>query len=193
MKNLIEIISYDERWPSEFRRVGALLRTAMGEMAVRIDHIGSTSVPGLAAKDVIDIQATVAILDREAISTALTTLGYAIVPGIDSDHIPPGRQDSAEEWRKYIFRGPVGERRINLHVRQVGRANQRYALLFRDYLRADPSVLTTYGQIKAALARLHPNDFDAYYDVKDPVCDIIMAAAERWALATNYAPGPSDL
>jgi len=71
--------------------------------------------------------------------------------------------------------------------------NQRYPLLFRDYLRADPRVVGAYGQIKEALARLHPHDADAYYDVKDPVCDIIVAAAELWAVETSYTPGPSDL
>jgi GrpB-like predicted nucleotidyltransferase (UPF0157 family) len=80
-----------------------------------------------------------------------------------------------------------------LHVRQVGRANQRYALLFRDYLRADAQVMGAFAQIKETLARLHPTDAEAYYDVKDPVCDLIMAAAERWATAISYAPGPSDV
>jgi len=78
-------------------------------------------------------------------------------------------------------------------MRQVGRANQRYALLFRDYLRADPDVTRSYAMIKEGLARLHPEDFDGYYEVKDPVCDIIIAAAERWAGETNYTPGSTDL
>jgi GrpB-like predicted nucleotidyltransferase (UPF0157 family) len=65
--------------------------------------------------------------------------------------------------------------------------------LFRDYLRADARARDAYAQIKEALARLHPDDVEAYYDVKDPVCDIIAAAAEWWAVATDYAPGPSDL
>jgi GrpB-like predicted nucleotidyltransferase (UPF0157 family) len=72
-------------------------------------------------------------------------------------------------------------RRVNLHVREEGRANQRYALIFRDYLRADPLAAGAYAQIKLALARLHPTDQEAYYDVKDPVCDIIIGAAELWA------------
>ena len=90
------------------------------------------------------------------------------------------------------FWAPEGQRRIHLHVRQTGRANQRYALLFRDYLRAAPTTAAAYGQIKEALARLHPEDEGAYYDVKDPVCDFIADAAERWAAATGYVPGPSD-
>ena len=194
MKNLIEIVSYDERWPQEFRSIGMPLRQAMGELALRIDHIGSTSVPGLAAKDVIDVQVTVARLDVGVIGAALASLGYTLLEGFNRDHVPPGREgDGVEEWSKLLFSPPPGQRRTNLHVRQVGRANQRYALLFRDYLRADAMAAGAYGQIKEALARLHPNDVEAYYDVKDPVCDIIMAAAEQWAGAAGYVVGPSDL
>ncbi len=193
MTQLIAILPYAAQWPMEFRAIGAPLRKALGDLALRVDHIGSTSVPGLAAKDVIDIQVTVAALDVEPLTQALAPLGYTLYPPADHDHVPPGHDDPPEEWRKLFFRPPEGQRRTNLHVRQAGRANQRYALLFRDYLRVDPQARGAYQQIKEALARLHPDDVDAYYDVKDPVCDIVMAAAERWATATSYAPAPSDL
>lgn len=193
MKNLIKVEPYNPHWPDEFRRIGLPLRAALGDLALRVDHIGSTAVPGLVAKDVIDVQLTVVSLDAGALIPALATLGYTLWEGITGDHQLPGRTDPPEEWRKLFFRAPEGQRRTNLHVRQAGRANQRYALLFRDYLRIDPLVTGAYGQIKEALARLHPDDLDAYYDVKDPVCDIIMAAAERWAGETSYMPGPSDL
>lgn len=133
------------------------------------------------------------MLDAAALQESLAPLGYTLLERIEDDHIPPGWPEPPEEWRKCFFRGPEGERRINLHVRQTGRANQRYPLLFRDYLRAAPHVRDTYGHIKEALARLHPDDFDAYYDVKDPACDLIIAAAELWAAQTHYTPGPSDL
>ncbi len=190
----IEIMPYNPRWPQEFRAIATTLREALGGLALRIDHIGSTSVPGLAAKDVIDLQVTVAALDAEALSQALTPLGYTLYGPADHDHLPPGHEDDApEEWNKLFFRAPEGQRRTNTHIRQAGRANQRYALLFRDYLRADPLACGGYERVKQALAHLHPDDVDAYYDVKDPVCDIIMAGAERWASATEYTPGPADL
>ena len=63
-------------------------------------------------------------------------------------------------------------RRVNLHVRVAGRANQRYPLLFRDYLRANAVAREAYAEVKRELARLHPADVDAYYAIKDPVCDI---------------------
>ncbi len=192
MGNAIAIVPYDERWPAGFGRIGTALREALGGLAVRIDHIGSTAVPGLAAKDVIDVQVTVAELDAAAIATALASLGYALRDDITRDHVPPGRDDVPAEWRKLYFQAPAGQRRTHLHVREAGRANQRYALLWRDFLRAAPTTAAAYGQVKAALARLHPDDQAAYYHVKDPVCDIIIDAAERWAAETGYVPGPSD-
>jgi GrpB-like predicted nucleotidyltransferase (UPF0157 family) len=187
------ISPYDDCWPAEFRRIGVPLRAALGSLALRIDHIGSTAVPGLAAKDVIDMQVTVTALDEAALVRALTPLGYTLRGDITCDHIPPGQDDSPVEWRKLYFQPPVGQRRSHLHVREAGRANQRYALLFRDYLRAAPASAAAYAQIKEALARRRPEDQDAYYEVKDPVCDIIIDAAERWAVATGYAPGRPDL
>ena len=192
MGNRITIVPYDERWPAEFRRIGTALRSSLDGLAVRIDHVGSTAVPGLAAKDVIDVQVTVAELDAAAIAAALAPLGYALRDDVTRDHVPPGRDAAPGEWRKLYFRAPEGQRRTHLHVRQAGRANQRYALLFRDYLRAAPATAAAYARVKEALACLHPEEQDAYYDVKDPVCDVIIAAAERWAAATGHVPGPSD-
>lgn len=192
MTATIQIVPYDPDWPAAFRRLAAPLRAALGDVAVRVDHIGSTAVPGLAAKDIIDIQVTVAALDAAALVPLLAPLGYRPRADITSDHAPPGWDAAPEEWRKLYFRAPDSQRRTHLHARQAGRANQRYALLFRDYLRADPAAAAAYAQVKIALARLHPDDADAYYAIKDPVCDIIMAAAARWAAAPGYAPGPPD-
>jgi GrpB-like predicted nucleotidyltransferase (UPF0157 family) len=191
MRNLANV-SYDERWPDEFARIAQPLRNALGALALRIDHIGSTAVPGLAAKDIIDIQVTVATLDAPALVAALAPIGYTLREDITGDHLPPGRADAPEEWAKLYFRAPDGQRPTHLHVRRAGHANQRYALLFRDYLRATPSSARAYAQVKQALARLHPHDIYAYYAVKDPVCDLIMDAAEQWAATTGYTPGPSD-
>jgi GrpB-like predicted nucleotidyltransferase (UPF0157 family) len=187
----IAIVPPDPRWPAEFQALAGPLRAALGGRALRIDHIGSTAVLDLPAKDIIDIQVTVAALDA-GIAAALAPLGYTRIPTIDRDHQPPGHTDPPADWAKQIYRPPAGQRPTNLHIRQAGRANQRYALLFRDYLRVDAPAREAYAQIKAALARRHPDDGDAYYAVKDPVCDLIMGAAERWAAATDYTPGPSD-
>ena len=109
-----------------------------------------------------------------------------------TDHVPPGGDADPTQWQKWVFQ-PRGGRRINLHVRIEGRANQRYALLFRDYLRANPLVARAYEQVKAGIIKYHPEeDMDAYYDIKDPVCDIIMGGAEVWAEASAWVVGGSD-
>ncbi len=127
---MVTIVPYQSTWPDEFQRLGGVLRGSLGDLALRIDHIGSTSIPGLAAKDRIDIQVTVEDLDP-AIEGALRNIGYHWLEHV-TDHAPIGIESHARDWIKWVFKPPAGQRPTNLHVR---RANQRYALLFRDYLR----------------------------------------------------------
>lgn len=190
----IEIVPYQARWADEFREVAAPLRAALGGLALRIDHIGSTAVPGLAAKDVLDLQITVAALEPvAALAAALDAAGgYRLRADILGDHRPAGDAHADEHWQKRYFREPAGGRPTHIHVRVEGHANQRYALLFRDFLRADPLAMGGYAAAKRALAALHPDDAGAYYAVKDPICDVVMAGAEVWARATGWRPGPSD-
>jgi GrpB-like predicted nucleotidyltransferase (UPF0157 family) len=197
---MVEIIPYKETWPDEFKQIGAVIRNTLGRLAVRIDHIGSTSVPGLASKDIIDVQLTVQSFEIfEPVQTALESVGYVLRPGVvsdhrPSDHRPPGAYPLDPDWEKRYFRPPPEQRRTHLHARASGRANQRYALLFRDYLRSHPESAAAYAELKRRLARYCGSETDhtAYVEVKDPVCDIIMSAAEDWASASNWQPGPTD-
>lgn len=189
----IEIVAYDEGWPSAFLALAQPLRQAVGGDAARIDHIGSTSVPGLAAKDVIDVQVTVVELAGDtAWARALASLGYREATAVTRDHVPALAGGTAGDWEKRYFRPPPALRRMHLHVRAAGRANQRYPLLFRDYLRSNEAAATTYGAIKTTLAARHGDDVDYYYAVKDPVCDLIIGAAEEWAARSDWRVGPSD-
>jgi GrpB-like predicted nucleotidyltransferase (UPF0157 family) len=187
---MITIVPYQSAWPDEFLLLGGILRQALGKLVLRIDHIGSTSIPGLAAKDRIDIQVTVESLDP-AVEQALNRIGYTRLKYL-SDHLPPGSVGPASDWAKWVFQPPAAQRPTNLHVRVAGRANQRYALLFRDYLRANPATAQAYGQVKSALAKYHAENDDAYYEVKDPVCDIIIGGAEIWAAVIQWTAGPTD-
>jgi GrpB-like predicted nucleotidyltransferase (UPF0157 family) len=144
----------------------------------------------LDAKDVIDIQITVAALDDQIIS-AMAALGYTRREGIGRDHRPPTFVGPESDWEKLYFRPPAGQRHTNTHVRAQGRANQRYALLFRDYLRAHPATADAYAELKRRLAE-HLADPETYPDVKDPAVDLIYFAAEAWAAATDWRPGPAD-
>lgn len=183
----IEIAPYSDAWPKEFERLARRLRTILGDRALRIDHIGSTSVQGLAAKDRIDIQVTVASLDD---ANPLGAAGYEDFD-ICEDHRPPGAGGPDEDWAKRFFNTPDTERTANIHVRVDGRANQRYALLFRDYLRSHPAAADAYAELKRRLAAELRNA-TLYPDVKDPACDLIIFAAEDWARAIGWEPGPSD-
>ena len=109
------------------------------------------------------------------------------------DHVTRGAPETESEWSKWFYRPAAGQRSAHVHIREAGRLNQRYPLLFRDYLRTHPDAAGAYALVKVALARYHANDVDAYYDVKDPVCDIIMAGAEEWAAATHWQPEPADI
>jgi GrpB-like predicted nucleotidyltransferase (UPF0157 family) len=188
---LIEIVDYRDGWPGEFRALAGRIRTALGEDAIRIDHIGSTAVPGLAAKDVIDLQITVERIEH-TIGLRLAGSGFVRRQPISVDHRPPGTAIPDMELQKELFVNADGERRANIHVRVAGRFNQRYPLLCRDYLRAHPLAAAAYAQVKRALAQHLGHDVEAYYDVKDPVFDILMTGAEAWAAATGWSPGGSD-
>ena len=188
---MIEIMEYKESWPTEFQEIASVLRQGLGQLAIRIDHIGSTSVPGLAAKDIVDIQITVAGLDDQVMS-AMNALGYQHPEGIWRDHVPPGFIGPDIHWQKFFFRPPHGQRPTNTHVRVQGRANQRYPLLFRDYLRAHSATAKAYAQLKQRLGQ-HLADPDMYSYVKDPAVDLIYFSAEKWAADTGWEQGLSDV
>ena len=187
---MVEILEYQPRWVAEFRSIAEGLRRALGEIALRIDHIGSTSVPGLAAKDIIDVQVSVSDLSDRVVA-AIESLGYVHRSGVVEDHVPPLMTADREQWRKLYFREGEGERSVHIHVRVLGRSNQRYALLFRDYLRAHPETAAAYGELKRRLARIAP-DSATSADTKDPVCDLVIFPAEQWAARTAWRPGVSD-
>jgi GrpB-like predicted nucleotidyltransferase (UPF0157 family) len=190
----ITISSYDARWPGEFRAIAATLRAALGDRALRIDHIGSTAVSGLAAKDKIDIQVTVRdFASIASIVAAISAVGYISVGEmIMHDHRPPSSVGPEADWEKSLLSALPERRPTNIHIRAAGRPNQRYPLLFRDYLRCHPVALGAYAEIKRQLARYHPDDQDFYYDIKDPVCDVIIDAAEEWAQHSNWQQESSD-
>lgn len=187
----IVITPYRTDWPAEFQALARRLRDALGSAALRIDHIGSTSVPGLAAKDIIDVQVTVAELTDE-ITNALIEAGFLPNDRYLRDHVPPGMSaEPAEAWSKLFFRPANGARAANIHVRVAGRPNQRFALLFRDYLRANPPCADAYAELKRLLADKLA-DPATYPDVKNPAVDQIYFAAEAWAALVGWQPGPAD-
>ncbi len=189
---MIEIVAYKPSWPLEFAELGSRLRAALGDRALTIHHIGSTSVPGLDAKDVIDVQITVSSLEDAALKPALERAGFVWREDINRDHAPPGMTVPDVEFEKRYAKAPDSARPTHIYVRVAGRWNQRYALLCRDYLRSHAGAANAYAEIKRQLARYFPNDAEAYYDIKDPVFDVIMAGAEDWASFTNWTPDTTN-
>jgi GrpB-like predicted nucleotidyltransferase (UPF0157 family) len=179
-KPVIHVGDYDPAWPARFAEIGAVLRRALGDVALRIDHIGSTSVPGLAAKAIIDIQISVIRLEPvDPFRDRLLGLGLVY------------RADNPERTKRY-FREAPGQPRTHIHVRRSGSFSEQFPLLFRDFLRVDRQAAADYVSVKRALARLHPHDGQAYTDAKAAICWEIIHRADEWAQQNGWEPGPSD-
>jgi dephospho-CoA kinase len=181
------VVGYDPTWPTQFDRLAARLRLAGGNAVGRVDHIGSTAVPALPAKDVIDIQVTVDSLDEaDALAPALTAAGFPALPGVlgDTPHDPP---DPAA-WGKRLHQAADPGRPANVHLRVAGSPGWRFALLFRDWLRADDASREDYAAVKRRLAAEHPDARAAYVLAKEPWFAAAVPAAEDWAARTGWRP-----
>lgn len=176
----IEIAEYDAAWPVLFGEIGGTLRAALGAVALRVDHIGSTAVPGLAAKRIIDVQISVAALEPiEAVKDPLELLGYVY------------RADNPERTKRY-FREAPGSRQTHLHVRRSGSFSQQIPLLLRDYLRCHADAAAEFATVKRRLAGQFPFDGAGYTDAKAPYVWEIIRRADEWAQMQGWEPGPSD-
>src|SRR5262245_42973596 len=176
------VVPYDDEWPRLFREQAARIRAAIGEVALRIDHVGSTSVAGLAGKPVIDMQISVAALEPVApFRVPLESLGYVF------------RAADPERTKRY-FREPPGQRRTHIHVRRLGSWNEQFALLFRDYLREHPDASRRYAELKRQLAAQYnqPEQRAQYTDAKDPFVWQTMYPANLWGRRTGWEPGAPD-
>lgn len=178
----------DPGWPGEAERLVRRVRTAAGSLARRVDHIGSTSIPGLAAKDRIDLQLTVdSWTDADAVRPALQRVGFVHLPDLADDSPKPGDPDPAH-WRKQTYASADPGRHANLHVRLDASPGVRYALLFRDWLRAEPAERADYETLKRGLAEAFARDTGVagYAEAKDPWFTAAHERSERWASATGW-------
>jgi GrpB-like predicted nucleotidyltransferase (UPF0157 family) len=170
----IEVVPYDSGWPAAFDLEASRLRTALGPLALRIDHHGSTSVPGLAAKPVIDIQVSVAALQPLApYRERLEAIGYVHVPDPDDSFCP-------------FFHRPEGWPHTH-HVHLVGHGGteERRTLAFRDYLRQHSDVAGEYERLKRRLAaqftESRPESLEAYAHGKSAFVERVVALALQGA------------
>jgi GrpB-like predicted nucleotidyltransferase (UPF0157 family) len=160
----IVITDYDPRWPHDFEREAAKIRAALGPRALTLEHTGSTSVPGMTAKPVIDILLVVAdSADEDSYAPALAAAGYVL-------------RIREPDWLEHrMFKGVDPE--VNLHVFSAGCPEIDRMLLFRDWLRTHPDDRELYQQTKLDLARREWRCVQDYADAKSEVIREIMTRA----------------
>ncbi len=176
-----ELVPFNPDWSDDAGRIIKRIQTACGSKALRVDHIGSTAVEGMDAKDVVDIQITVESLDvADEIAESLANAGYPRKPQITSD---VAHSDDPTLWQKRLHGAADPGRPANVHIRVDGWPNQRFALLFVDWLRANPGVRQEY--LKAKRAALAARD---YAEAKEPWFLDAYVRALTWAESTGWRP-----
>ena len=185
------LVPSDPTWPDQARRIIERIKTAVGPKALRVDHIGSTAVPGLDAKDVIDVQVTVeSIAVADELEDALTDIGYPRVVGISTDvPKPDGRstmpefnhRDDPALWHKRFHASADPGRPANVHMRVMGWPGQQFALLFPAWLAANPAAREDYLAAKRQ-AEVAPD----YVEAKEPWFLDAYRRAWEWADATGW-------
>ena len=167
----VHVVAPDPSWPDEFRREGDDIKGALRSLAVAVHHIGSTSVPGMFAKPIIDI--LVEVSDSEALDRAvgnLERLGYE------------GLGEYGIKGRRYFRKSDrSGTRTHHLHAFQQNDPHVQRHLAFRDYLIAHPDVAAEYSMLKQELAARYPYNIEAYMDGKDPFIKAHEAEALVWS------------
>ncbi|MFC3500340.1 dephospho-CoA kinase [Micromonospora krabiensis] len=182
----VELTEPDPTWPQQYVRLAARIRHALAPMDLRLDHIGSTAVPGLAATDAIDIQLTVPTL-ADADGPLAERLADAGFPRVPQERWDGPRSAGSGRWEKRLHGSADPGRPVNLHIREAGSPGWRYALLTRDHLRADPDQRAAYLLLKRELAASAP-DSATYTTAKDPWFDEEHLRAEEWAARTGWRP-----
>jgi GrpB-like predicted nucleotidyltransferase (UPF0157 family) len=160
----VVVVDYDPLWPALFAREAARIGAALGPRVLRLEHAGSTSVPGLPAKPIIDMVLAVAdSADEAAYVPALEAVGYVL------------RIREPDWFEHRLFKGP--DTAVNLHVFSAGCTEIARTLAFRDWLRANPADRDLYAATKRELAARRWKYVQHYADAKTPVIQAIMARA----------------
>lgn len=179
------VLRCDPAWLATGARITARIRNALGEWGVRVDHIGSTAVTGLLAKDVIDVQVGVRQLsdaDDPGFVGALAAAGYPRVEGIHGDNPKDGSL-----WPKRFHGGCDPGRIVHVHVRETGSPGWVWALRFRDWMRADAAARAEYAALKESIVA-NPSGWDDYPERKEPWFDAIHERVHAWAEQTRWSP-----
>ncbi len=177
----------DPTWPADAERVIGRLRRVFGSAAVAIEHIGSTAVAGMPAKDVIDLQVAVGALadvDDTSLQGDLAEAGFLVQPGPWWDYVP-GRGADVTTPKRFLA-GADPQQVLHIHVREADGAARRRALMFRDWLRADPMAHDDYAALKRSLAREGLSSSE-YAEAKEPWFGEAFVRAGEWARRTSWS------
>ncbi|HET8988416.1 MAG TPA: dephospho-CoA kinase [Humibacillus sp.] len=177
-------------WGRRGERVVAKIGAALAPsgVATEVSHIGSTAVPGLMAKDVIDVQVGVRHLaeaDRDDVRAAMRDAGYLLSERNSGDTPKPGTDPRA--WGKRFYGGCDPVQVVHVHIREFGSPGWRFALLFRDWLVHVPAEREAYAAEKRRLLAID-DDTDAYVEAKEPWFDDAWRRAQEWADETDWRP-----
>lgn len=165
------VVTYDSQWPVAFQAERDRIVEAIGSDKIAIEHIGSTAVPGLAAKPIIDLMIGLdSLSDSPPLISALQRIGYEYVPEFES--VMPER--------RYFRRDHDGRRTHHLHMVEQGSEIWTRHVAFRDFLRTHPERAQAYGQLKAHLAAQYPQDAPSYMEGKDALIKVLEALALDW-------------
>lgn len=169
-KREIVVVDYDPSWPDRFEEHRARIAQALGAAALRIEHVGSTAVPGLATKPIVDIQVSVPDVEDDArYVPVLEAAGYEL--------------RVREHGHRMLRRGAE----VHVHVCTAGSDWERRHVLFRDWLRTDVTDRERYATAKRELASRDWKTMNHYADAKSAIIGEIMERAERWARATGWS------
>ncbi len=175
----IEVVSYDPDWPKEFERIRNRLLPLLKGDCIGIEHVGSTSVPGLAAKPIIDIDVLISSrLLFPSVRDALHEAGYAHRGNLEI----PGRE---------AFFAPANAYPHHLYVCSVDAPGLHDHMVLRDMLRARPDLRERYAAAKRVAAARHPYDIEAYLDAKGGVIAEIMKMGRTEFSFDQFQPGPA--
>ena len=166
----ILVVEYDPQWPVLFEQEKAAIITVLGSSRLVVEHIGSTAVPGLAAKPVIDLGVGIrSLAEAPVLIPSIETLGYAYEPTLE--------QFTPE--RRFFWKGTPTVHTYHLHMAEMDNPILVRPLRFRDYLRRHPGLAEKYGEIKQELAKRCGQDLDAYVNGKTAFIEQVMLEIEK--------------
>ena len=159
----VVVLPYDEAWEKAFEDIRKELAAALGDLALSIEHVGSTSVKGLSAKPIIDIDVVIEDVSvLPAVIEALDAIGYTH----EGDLGIPGREAFKYQGKEHLMKH-------HLYVCAQNSEELKRHISFRDFLRANPDAALEYGRVKEEAARLYPEDIDGYIAHKEPIINML--------------------